>query len=453
VRIALALGWYFPESIGGTEVYVQAIARSFQELGHEVVVAAPLAGLEAPVETRHEGVSVFRYGVPRQPTRQETRGVQTARGAEAFHAWLERFRPDILHVHSLVTGLGLAEIAAGRSAGARVIFTNHLPSLGFVCARGTLLRMGRWPCDGLREVRKCTACLLEQRGVGSSAASLGAGLIPQSLARAAWKWQGRPATALSLPALIEWNGRRQFQLMKLVDRFVALSDEAARLVRANTDEGVDRVVVNRLGISMSGYPRKPGPETRRTSPPVTIGYVGRFDWVKGLRELAEAIVKVPARAALRFEFRGPVNTPEERAVESFLRERLGSDERVHFMPAVKSSDVPRVLAGLDVLCVPSIWFENGPTIALESLAVGTPVIGTRFGAFPEAVADGREGALVPPGDVGALTKLFQQLALTPTMVDTWRSGIRPVRTMATCADDYLAMYRAVLASPEAAPAR
>ena len=55
----------------------------------------------------HNGVPVFRYPIPQQPTRDEAQGKTAARGAEHFHRWLGDVRPDVLHAHTFVTGLAL----------------------------------------------------------------------------------------------------------------------------------------------------------------------------------------------------------------------------------------------------------------------------------------------------------------------------------------------------------
>ena len=48
-----------------------------------------------------------------------------------------------------------------------------------------------------------------------------------------------------------------------------------------------------------------------------------------------------------------------------------------------------------------MWFENGPTIALEGIAVGTPIIASRVGNLAEIIDDGVTGELVAPGDIDA----------------------------------------------------
>ena len=143
MRIAHALGWYFPDSVGGTEVYVAALCRHLRAAGHEVAVVAP--DVRGESTTAHDDVPVFRYPVPRRPTRDEAQGLVKVRGAERFDDWVAEWGPDILHVHSFVTGLGLFEIAAARARGIPTIATHHLPSLGYVCRTGTQMRCGMTP--------------------------------------------------------------------------------------------------------------------------------------------------------------------------------------------------------------------------------------------------------------------------------------------------------------------
>jgi glycosyltransferase involved in cell wall biosynthesis len=365
-----------------------------------------------------------------------------ARGAERFHAWLARERPDVVHVHSFVTGLGLDEIRAAKAAGARVIVTAHTPGLGWLCQRGSMMRYGVEPCDGVAEPRKCAACELQHRGVPKTAArALGA--IPPQVARLARDLPGRVGTALSMPDLIVRNQARQREMLAAADAFVVLTGWAKGALEAN---GVPRgrLRLNRLGMSQDKATAKPGPGERPTVQPVTVGYLGRFDALKGVHDLARAVTSLPASLPIRVELRGPVANAGDRRVRDEIESVLRGDARVAFAPAVPAAQCLDVLAGYDVLCCPSVCAEGGPTVAIEAHAVGTPVIGTRIGGLAELVTDGVNGRLVPPGDWRALAAILADLARNPAgTVDRWRLALPlPPRTMDEIAADYEVLYRA-----------
>src|SRR5439155_21190689 len=103
----------------------------------------------------------------------------------------------------------------------------------------------------------------------------------------------------------------------------------------------------------------------------------------------------------------------------------------------------RVLAGYDVLVCPSLVVERGPTLALESMAAGTPVIASARGGIAEIVEDGRNGRLLPPGDFVALAAALAAVAREPAVLARWRAAFPPIRTMHEVARDYRALYDAV----------
>ena len=112
LKIVQAVEWYYPDGAGGTEGYVSGLCRKIRDAGHEVCVAAPDPGQDRPRTYWHDGVAVFRYPIPNEPTRGECQGRITVRGTEHFHEWLKEQEPNIVHFHTFGTGLGLHEIKA-----------------------------------------------------------------------------------------------------------------------------------------------------------------------------------------------------------------------------------------------------------------------------------------------------------------------------------------------------
>ena len=440
MKIVYAVGWYSPDGRGGTEAYVAALAASMRERGHDVRVVAPQAGLVGTRSYEHEGVPVFRYGVSATPTRTEVRGTEAAGGAEALHAWFAHERPDIVHVHAFVTGLGLAEVRAARAAGARVWVTSHAARLGWICERGTMLQGGAALCDGLAEPAKCTACVLADRELPPAITGLVASLPRSASAAALTLLPGRLGTLVGLRALIADNLDRQRALFEVIEGLVVLTEWARRAVVAN-GAPVGRVHLNRLGCVAPSGGKKAGPVDYPTRTPVTVGYVGRLDRVKGIDVLARAIRRLDASVPLRVMLRGPAESAEERAVLAEWRAIIGDDPRVSVGGAVSRGELGDVLRGLDVLVCPSRTLEGGPTIAIEAMAVGTPVVGSAIGGLAELVRDGAWGATVPPQDDAALARLLRTIATDPAgTIDRWREALPVARTMDQVAADQGLLY-------------
>ncbi|MGR6962958.1 glycosyltransferase [Geodermatophilus sp. URMC 61] len=76
------------------------------------------------------------------------------------------------------------------------------------------------------------------------------------------------------------------------------------------------------------------------------------------------------------------------------------------------SDAPRLLAGLDVLAVPS-RSDGSPLVVCEAMAAGVPVVASRVGGLPDLIEDGGSGLLVRPGEAEDLARALVSLLLDP----------------------------------------
>ena len=442
MKIVHALGWYFPESLGGTEVYVAGLVRRLRYAGHEVLVAAPLRGLQSTQTYEHDSVTVFRYPTPGDPTREECQSRVPARGAEHFNKWLASQRPDVLHVHTLSTGLGVFELEAAKDLGIRIVVTNHLGSIGYTCQRGTLMHWGETVCDGICVPSRCGACVLQNRGMPKYVAFAIAG-VSTLMPGTAVNLSGRAGTLLGMTAMIRHNQCLQQRLLEVADRFVVLNLAALNvLVRNGAPLG--KLEVNYLGTSFRSS-RKPAAEKQSTSRPVRFGYFGRFAEIKGIFDLAAAIQNLPKDLEFSLEYRGPRNDDASRAAFQRLREMLAGEKRVSFCDPVIPEDALDILKCYDALIVPSRCFEGGPTVMYESFAAGTPVIGTSIGAMPEMIQDGINGRLFEPGQLRQLAAILKETVLDPAgTIDRWRRSLPHTRTMDDIAADYEHTYAAVM---------
>jgi glycosyltransferase involved in cell wall biosynthesis len=220
---------------------------------------------------------------------------------------------------------------------------------------------------------------------------------------------------------------------RLCFAIVAVSD-ATRAALVRQGYPADRVVTVRNGIDAA----EPTQPVRLADGP-TVLEVARLAEVKGQRVLLAALRDVDATAVL-------VGCDLERggAYEAELRreaERLGVAERVVF--AGQRDDVPGLLAGCDVLCLPSTA-EGLPLVVLEAMAQAKPVVATAVGGTPELVVDGETGLLVPPGDARALAEalgtVIADRELARRLGDAGRRRVLAEFSLSAMTDRVLGLY-------------
>jgi glycosyltransferase involved in cell wall biosynthesis len=111
----------------------------------------------------------------------------------------------------------------------------------------------------------------------------------------------------------------------------------------------------------------------------------------------------------------------------------------------------RSLVGL----APSVWPDPCPTVAMEAMATGRPVIAARVGGLSDIVADGETGLLVPPGDAEALRRAMARLIDDPALRERMGAAARR-RVTAFQAGDVVPrieqVYRELLVAGAPAPA-
>ena len=180
---------------------------------------------------------------------------------------------------------------------------------------------------------------------------------------------------------------------------IAVNEAAGRLALRGHPSLPHRI------IPQLGVPLPLGVE-RTPHTGLSIGFVGRLIPEKGLDLLFRAAVKLVGRWTITVVGTGPAQEELEG-----LAERLGIAGRVTWLGALPRNGVDAVWPRLDVVVIPSRttprWIETTPRAALEAMAHGIAVVGSRGGAIPETL--GEAGLVVPEEDVDALAQTLQRL--------------------------------------------
>ena len=133
---------------------------------------------------------------------------------------------------------------------------------------------------------------------------------------------------------------------------------------------------------------------------IVVGYCGRFDAEKGIKDLIEAIQRVKRMSTrpivLKLMGKSAYRYPLDDQIASLSRE----NEWLEVLPPVPNNQVASFLQNVDIFVLPSRIMEDHQEhdahVLLEALASGLPCIGTRSGIIPEIIGDGT-GLLVNPG--------------------------------------------------------
>jgi glycosyltransferase involved in cell wall biosynthesis len=135
-----------------------------------------------------------------------------------------------------------------------------------------------------------------------------------------------------------------------------------------------------------------------------VGFVGRLDKEKGIRELADVAKRLPEGVTFRFVGDGPLY--DWLATE--LADEIESGT-VELAGWIDHEDVPTELNRMKLLVMPSHPTEGLPTTILESLACGTPVYATPVSGVPNVVKEGETGFLIHSREPGTVVRDLEEI--------------------------------------------
>ena len=73
-------------------------------------------------------------------------------------------------------------------------------------------------------------------------------------------------------------------------------------------------------------------------------------------------------------------------------------KNIEWLGNKNSDEVSELMGSAKAVLCPSLWYEAMPRVVIESMAVGTPVIASRLGSYPEMIEDGKSGVLFESGN-------------------------------------------------------
>jgi len=266
---------------------------------------------------------------------------------------MDRFKPDILHVHNYKFLITPSIFRAAKQHGIKTVLTLHNYRLMVPC--GNFMTKDGKVCE--RCLHKSPINILIRRCAQGS--------ILKSFLQ----------YRLFTKTKFELN-----QLLNLVDLYIVLSNFAkSKLVQSGVPEERIKVKPNFITPSSNEH------DLRKNERAV---FVGRLSYEKGIINLIKNWR----------EINYPLFVVGTGPLESKARKMAQGMKNVFFTGAMDNNTVKEFLQESSILIFPSTLYEGMPMTILEAMSEGLPVIATDLGPRKEIVTDGITGFLYAPND-------------------------------------------------------
>lgn len=446
MRVLFAAHQFFPEHRAGTETLTLGLARALAESGHETAVFAAKRSLpDGDIEPgtiqdyEFEGIPVRRAGRPRESLSRSYRlNYDNPLMARRLAEYLQEFRPDVVHFTHL-QGLSASVIPVVKEAGITAIYT--ATDFWTICPVVDLLRHDGSLCAGPDDAH-CPRCVASRQSDSRIADAVLR--TPAPVLRAAASLS-QTAVAETLPPLAQIRdlSERPARIREAVNALDLILAPTRLMRDLLVRNGVrdDLIRVSHYGLDISGLELTGIPNTGGGSR-VRFGFIGTLGPHKGPDLLIQAFNQLSPELDVSLTIRGESSRFEE--FHGRLRNLAEGDGRISFDGPFPPGDLGKVLSGMDVLIVPSRWYENAPLVVYSALAAGIPVVATNVGGLSEIVEPGKNGLLFPLEDREGLARCLSRLAEEPGLIARLREGIEPVKSIRQSAEELESLYNSLV---------
>ncbi len=355
---------------GGAERYYFALTKLLEDHGHTVVPFSMQDERNFPSKYAKHFVSNLELGKPGlKQIKSIGRTVWSREARRALGALLDEVDIDIAHIHLIYHHISPSILPMLKERGIPVVMTLHDYKL--ICPNYLLYTEGK-PCERCRGGRYYNAVL--HRCLKNSA-------------------------AVSAVAAAEVSIHKLMQVYENnVDIFIAPSEFVKNeFIKFGQDP--HKIVVIPHFIDPSFLQK----HTPKKVEPYNV-YFGRLSSEKGIDKLLETYYIYRPKLPLKIAGTGPLLP----WIEQYIQAR-GLKNHVELLGQLGTDDLRKVVANAQATIVPSRVYETFGFSALESIALGTPVVAFAMGGLTETVTP-EVGRLVPLDDLSGLAEAIDEVS-------------------------------------------
>lgn len=366
MKILLVSKYYYRR--GGDCIYTLNIEELLKAYGHEVAVFAMRHPENLPNRWGRFWPSEIEIQTSSNIMKKLARPFGSKEVKRNFKELLDAFQPDIVHANIIHTHLSPIVMEIAKARGIRTVWTMHEYKL--LCPRYVCLRDGK-VCElcfkhgGHRRWRDLLHCIRHKCMKGS--------------------------VAYSFIGYLEALCWHPYRLQSITDAFVCPTRfMAEKMIQGGFPASKIHVLLHYVDAE-----KCKGPICDKDD---YCCYFGRLSEEKGLSTLIDAANSIPEHK-LVIVGDGPMRDELQRK----------ANKNITFVGALAWDRLKQIVSKARFTVVPSEWYEVGPLTAVESLCLGTPVLGARIGNIPSLIDEPHTGLTFESGYVNDLQSKIRQM--------------------------------------------
>jgi len=426
-RILLITHFLPPSHTAGTEQYTLGLGKALKSKGYEVEILCAAdwdTGKQywnGVTDEFYEDLMVHRVHLNWMKSGNPNRVLYDSLPVER---WLDQFltakKFDIVHVTSTYS-LGVGVLRSAKRSNLPLVLT--LMDFWFLCPSLQLLRGNGELCDGRTTAWQCQSCLM----TGSNLfRRLNNASMPDSVNAQIWGTLAQITTVTQNRGfrglLLNMKERKTImqEVINLPDVVISPSKIVHEMFAGNMSRHIE---LNPYGHDLSWLGNYSG---KSKSQQLRFGYLGQIIQIKGVHLIIEAFIEAGFGNKARLDIWGDY-TRNQKYTEK-MKLTIGDNESIFMNGRYDRSQLTRIMSDIDVLVVPSVWYENAPLVIQEAFATKTPVIATDLGGMSEAVVHETNGLLFSRGDVEDLSRQLKRVVNEPGLVEQLIHGVPRVKS-------------------------
>lgn len=393
MRVLKVIHGFPPDYMAGSEVYSYHLVK---ELINQDIETFVFTRVENEFDDNYkiynekfENINIQRINKPKRDYLYEDKFYDVKIDA-IFKKYLKSVKPDIVHFGHL-SHLSTNLIKIVKEFNIPVVYTIH--DFWLYCVKGQMINQDGKICQtpSIENCTKCSNYVVDTQQVKEST-------------------------------------NHMKELIDLVDIFISPSNTLRDFF---INQGVNSKKIKYLKYGFNTQKIAYNKKIFTKESKINFGFMGRVIPTKGIKVLVDTFKRLPDE---KLSIYGNIG----------VQKRFLETKNITFKGSYDNNNINKVLQDIDVLIVPSIWYENAPLVIQEAFLAGIPVITSDIGGMAELVQNNINGFTFKVGSSDELALIIRNISNDPMILNNLQSGRDIVVDMKDNAKEIINIYGSLI---------